>query len=341
MDYVVVIGVAVHLLELHPFSLSTMEDVETEQRDSRKRRKLTTRQGVVIGVAAVAGLGLVAKLVSFLRREKPRKVEESDIHSLEAVLSGDAAKAVLDTPQFANLEEDDAHDADSSSSEGDPTQDLDANTTPRSRFNGEENGVSHPSDKGDAVQLREEKEGEHHSEDAVEPRLGNTEQEAHTKEVEELPIEDAETLPIEDVGKLPSEDVESLPTAEVQKPPTENVEKPQVERLPTSGDSEGKLDSEDDGNFQVEDAEEQGTHSVESHSEKHANGDVKNLGSDDKVKPSTEEAADADSLDAEDASEPQVKDTERLEIEGKGKHEIKESSVEAHRVDDGKNLTQN
>ena len=67
-----------------------MENLESEGGAEQRRRKLTkTQRNVIIGVATVAGLGLVGKIVAVLRREKPKKKKDKDVETLESVVSRD------------------------------------------------------------------------------------------------------------------------------------------------------------------------------------------------------------------------------------------------------------
>ncbi|KAG0564460.1 hypothetical protein KC19_8G112000 [Ceratodon purpureus] len=92
-----------------------MENVEAEGGVVvRRRRKLNkTERNVIIAVATVAGLGLVGKLVSVLRREKPKKKKDEDVETLESVLSGDESdksnlplQARVQRTKLANLDND-------------------------------------------------------------------------------------------------------------------------------------------------------------------------------------------------------------------------------------------
>jgi hypothetical protein len=76
--------------------------MEVERREKIKRGRkgggkfaggLTTQTGIIIGVATVAGLGLVGKLLSIWRRKSNNKSEDEpkdpEIEVLEAVVNGD------------------------------------------------------------------------------------------------------------------------------------------------------------------------------------------------------------------------------------------------------------
>lgn len=91
-----------------------MADVESERIVVVRRRRLNkTQRNVIIGVATVAALGLVGKLVSVLRREKPKKKKDADVETLESVLSGDESdkrnlplQARVQRTKLANLDND-------------------------------------------------------------------------------------------------------------------------------------------------------------------------------------------------------------------------------------------
>lgn len=235
-----------------------MEDVDTEQRFSRKRRKLTTRQGVLIGIAAVAGLSVVTKLVSFWRQEKPKELDDKDVKSLETVASGETPQGMLAIPKFTNLEEDDApQDADPDTDAS--AEDIDVETP-------HVNGGEHLVDNGDQ---------EVHSKAVDAKDLHNGD--AHK------PIGDAETVPTEDIGKLAIEDVDRLPTAaDGQELPAENGEKLDVDQLSIMHDG-----GDDGGELRDADANDTGTTKPDTR-------DAEKPVADDEAKESSEDAADAE-----------------------------------------------
>lgn len=90
-----------------------MVDMESERKGVvRSRKKLNpTQRNVILGVATVAGLGLVGKLLSVLRREKPKKQRDKDVETLESVLSEGKRsnvplQAQVQRTKLANLDND-------------------------------------------------------------------------------------------------------------------------------------------------------------------------------------------------------------------------------------------
>lgn len=99
-------------------------EVERRERIKRGRRGggkfaggFTTQTGIIVGVAAVAGLGLVGKLLSVWRRKSNTKCEDepkdAEIEVLEAVVNGDPTKtknlslqAQVQKAKLANLDND-------------------------------------------------------------------------------------------------------------------------------------------------------------------------------------------------------------------------------------------
>ena len=73
--------------------MRTMESERGVKKRGSGRRKggISTQSGIIIGVVAVAGLGLVGKLISILRA-KPREPKDLEIEALEAVVNGEPAK---------------------------------------------------------------------------------------------------------------------------------------------------------------------------------------------------------------------------------------------------------
>lgn len=213
--------------------------MEAERSIGRRKRKLSTGQGVVIGVATVAGLGLLSKLVSFLRRgEKPHKLDDADIETLEAVLSGDAAKGTLppttaEVHIFANLENDEpshepshkpANGHGPSSKQPDPEQDdatedvADPLPTEDSEPSPEQAHAKEiPHSNGQAlhqgegpVALHTEGQGKIDTEDK-ERELDSEKEESHEDaEQQQLPTADVVELQTGDEGKPDVEDAVEL-----------------------------------------------------------------------------------------------------------------------------------
>lgn len=220
--------------------------MEAERSIGRRKRKLSTGQGVVIGVATVAGLGLLSKLVSFLRRgEKPQKLDDADIETLEAVLSGDAAKGTLppttaEVHIFANLENDEpshepANGHGPSSKQPDPEQDdatedvADPPPTEDSEPSPEQAHAKEiPHSNGEALHQGEgpaalHTEGEGKIDGPVELDTEDKERELDS-EKEESPVKDAEQQ-----QQLPTADVVELQTGDEGKPDVEDAVEPQAE----------------------------------------------------------------------------------------------------------------
>jgi hypothetical protein len=218
--------------------------MEAERSIGRRRRKVSTGQGIVIGVATVAGLGLLSKLVSFLRRgEKPQKLDDADIETLEAVLSGDAAKGTLppttaEVHIFANLENDEpanGHELASppSSKQLDPEQDdaaeevADPLPTEDSEPSPEQAHAKEiPHSNGEALHQGEgpvalHTEGEGKIDGPIELDTEDKERELDS-EKEESHVEDAEQ-------QLPTADVVELQTGDEGKPDVEDAVELQAE----------------------------------------------------------------------------------------------------------------
>lgn len=75
----------------------------------RRKRGISTQTGIIIGVVAVAGLGLVGKLVS-IWRAKAKEPKDPEIEALEAVVNGEPAKhptlqAQMQMAKLADLED--------------------------------------------------------------------------------------------------------------------------------------------------------------------------------------------------------------------------------------------
>jgi hypothetical protein len=71
-------------------------EVDGEAVDAAKDTSEAVKETIEVSMVTVAGLGLLSKRVSFLRRgKKPHKLDNADIETLEAMLSGDAAKGTL------------------------------------------------------------------------------------------------------------------------------------------------------------------------------------------------------------------------------------------------------
>ncbi|KAG0600189.1 hypothetical protein M758_11G014100 [Ceratodon purpureus] len=324
-----------------------MEDVEAERRISRRKRKLSTQQGVIIGVAAVASLGLMTKLLSFLRREKPKKIEDGDIETLEAVLSGDAAKSAL-PPQtaevhvFANLENDEPSHEESNGHEASPPSFKNADVEEPKKDDVTENGENHVSqdlvgdrDVADTngltteeseaspvsqeeVKVKEmhhlnggEVEVKHDNEDAVESHL-----EDQVEDTVEVHIE-------EEVNANGEATVTEVHVEEKGKPHIEEVEQ-LLKVVESQSKDEVKPDIEDAVGVQTEvETKQPNGHALE------ILEDVEKLHSEDAVelpvKGESHHNEDVVELQNEDEAKPQTEEVEKLDTEEAEKPHIEES----------------
>ncbi|KAG0555955.1 hypothetical protein KC19_11G015500 [Ceratodon purpureus] len=324
-----------------------MEDVESERRISRRKRKLSTQQGVIIGVAAVASLGLMTKLLSFLRREKPKKIEDGDIETLEAVLSGDAAKSAL-PPQtaevhvFANLENDEPSHEETNGHEASPPSFKNADVEESKKDDVTENGENHVSqdlvgdrDVADTngltteeseaspvsqeeVKVKEmhhlnggEVEVKHDNEDAVESHLDDQVEntvEVHIEEDVKANGEAAVTeLHVEEKGKPHIEEVEQL-----------------LKLVESQSKDEVKPDIEDAAEVQTEvETKQPNGHALE------VLEDVEKLHSEDAVelpvKGESHHNEDVVELRNEDEAKPHTEEVEKLDTEEAEKPHIEEA----------------
>ena len=294
-----------------------MEDVESERRNSRRKRKLSARHGVVIGVAAVAGLGLMTKLVSFLRREKPKKISDEDIETLEAVLSGDAAKSALPSTKevrmFANLENDEPDHEVVNGYEASPPNSKDADPLPEVAKNGD---VTQDGEKNVIQDLVADKNTLTAEESEPSPVIQATVKGTPHSNGEEVEVNQGneDTPHIDDEGK-----------PELQ---NEIEVKPQVE-------DEAKHLNGDALEALVEDATKVNTQDEG----KHVSEDAVELPIKDEKKHHDEDAVE---LQSEDALEQLIEDAGKVDSEDKGTLSIEDAAptkvVEQHQVEDDGNL---